>query len=122
MREQLAFALVVGLFFVSAFGLPMLLSHSEHQMMGCPLQSAQMVLCSKAALEHLSLWQSMFASTLSILVLLLGVIFIRFRVEPLSLATASVRFRTYHDSPRRPTFLQELFSSGILNRKEDHHF
>jgi hypothetical protein len=98
----------------------MLLSHSEHHA-GCPLQSAQMVLCSKAALEHLSLWQSMFASTLSILVLLLGVIFIRFRVEPLSLATASVRFRTYHNSPR-PTFLQELFSSGILNRKEDHHF
>ena len=80
-----------------------------------------MIICSKAALEHLSLWQGMFASTLSVLVLLLGVSLVMFRIGLIPVPER-VRYRAYRNTPRRPSLLQELFSSGILNRKEDHHF
>jgi hypothetical protein len=107
--------IVLGvLCFVAAFGLPVLLSHSDHHV-GCPLQMAQAALCSQAALEHLSLWQSMFASILSIFVLFIG--FVAFRIEAPVLVQELVRWRMYRTTSR-PTVLQELYSRGIHNRKE----
>ncbi|MBL8158068.1 hypothetical protein JNK62_00830 [bacterium] len=114
MKAQLASVLIVILLFVAAFGLPVLLSHTDHHF-GCPLQTAQAALCSEAALEHLSLWQSMFSSILSVFVLFIGLAV--FRVGTPMCVSETVRLRSYQWNPR-PTLYQELVSRGIHNRKE----
>jgi hypothetical protein len=117
MKSVVASAILAMFLFVALFGLPMLLSHSEHHI-GCPLQGAQTVMCESTIIEHFSIWQTMFASLLSLFVLVCAVLF---SIWPLPVASEPVRIRLRR-TPERPTLFQELFSSGILNRKEPYAF
>lgn len=110
-------ATVFGVFlFVAIFGLPVLLSHPEHHI-GCPLMGAQTVMCESTVIEHFSIWQMMFASVVDIIVLVLSIT-IFFLILDAVFAQERIRIRTGARETRRPTLMQELFSCGILNRKE----
>lgn len=123
MRYSALAILTLSIFlFVALFGLPMLLSHSGHHE-GCPLAVAETALCNSTILEHMSLWQSMFASMLLSLSLLIGALFISFRREfSLLIAEVQNRVRVKATISIRPTLFQELFRRGILNRKEYYNF
>lgn len=115
-------AITFGVFLsVTLFGLLVLLSHADHHS-GCPL-AAQAVLCESTIIEHFSIWQSMLASVVAALVLLLGFsLFVTVHgLVPLP-AHERLRIRLVACVSRRPTLLQELFSQGILNRKEPYPF
>ncbi len=115
-KSIIASAVFGAFLFVALFGLPMLLSHPEHHV-GCPLQGAQTVICESTIVEHFSMWQAMFASFLSLLV----VCAMFFTTWPLPVAHERARVRLRR-IPARPTLFQELFSRGILNRKEPYAF
>jgi len=92
------------------------LSHAEHG--SCPLLSNQHSLCA-TPLEHLGHWQIVFTAVLAELAALfaLGAIFgIGISLSPEAYRRTAWRYRSH--APRRPTILQELFSQGILHRKE----
>lgn len=112
MNQKLAIIVFCAFAFVSLFGLPLLLAHAGHHH-DCPLlQGAQ--LCQSTTLEHVSLWELLLATVLDALVVVFLVCVVAFTV-PLN-----QKFRTryrYKIIPR-PTLFQELYSSGILNRKE----
>lgn len=114
MKASVIAPVLLGIFiFVAVFGLPMLLSNTEHHA-GCPLQGAGAVMCESTILEHFSMWQAMFASFLSLFVFVCAVC-LAFGVPAPTLARVQ-HFR--RRIPDRPTLMQELFSRGILNRKE----
>ncbi len=119
MRATVIASVLLGVFvFVAVFGLPMLLSNTEHHV-GCPLHGAGAVMCESTILEHFSIWQAMFASFLALFVFVcFGGAVVSTIPEP-SLNRVRIRCRR---APARPTLLQELFSSGILNRKEPYPF
>lgn len=118
--SRMAAAVLFGIFlFVTLFGLPALLSHSDHNV-GCPLQAAGQVMCESTIIEHVTIWSSMFASMLASLAIIIGFVGVAVRI-PLP-AYEHVRLRQRRRTPVRPTLLQELFSCGILNRKEPYAF
>lgn len=121
--SRYAAAIVLGVFiFVTLFGLPTLLAHTDNHV-GCPLQGAQTVMCESTILEHFSQWQSMFVSILSLFALLLGFACVMTREVRLALAADKrVAVRTLSRLSTRQTVLQELFARGILNRKEPYTF
>ena len=91
------------------------LSHAEHG--GCPSSPVQHSLCA-TPLEHLGHWQDVFTAVFAeFLVLLSLAIAFVLSVATLNPALAALPTRT-RSVPYRPTFLQELFSKGILHRKE----
>lgn len=91
-------------------------SHSEHG--GCPTSPAQHMLCA-TPLEHLGHWQAVFTGLVAqILILLAAVIIIALNGALVADTLGCVEWRQYRHIPRRPTTLQELFSQGILHRKE----
>lgn len=113
MRAVIAPVLLGVFFFVAVFGLPMLLSHSEHHV-GCPLQGAQTVMCESTIFEHFSIWQTMFASFITLFVFVCVAFVFGFVPTPFVVHTRSKRLTV----PERPPLMQELYSRGILNRKE----
>ena len=122
MREILS-ATLFGIFlFVTIFGLPVLLSHSDHHM-GCPLQAAATVMCESTVIDHVSMWQAMFASVIGTLILALGFAAIVIgRQGDLFLAHERLRVRSRSLASVRPLLFQELYSRGIHNRKEPSRF
>ena len=89
-------------------------SHGEHG--GCPFSPVQHALCA-TPLEHLGHWQAVFAE---IALFALVAIF----CTGTTLIADGLRgtlWRYRKRRPLRPTLLQELFSEGILNRKEPYH-
>jgi len=116
--RRLLVTVLFGIFaFVTLFGLPALLSHDDHHV-GCPLLMAQEVMCESTILEHFSIWQAMLAT----IVVLIG--FFIATLYPLrhakDFARERFRLRWTGISSRRPTLMQELYASGILNRKESY--
>ncbi len=73
-----------------------------------------------APLEHLVHWQSSFATIIAKLVAFIALVLVV--VGSFGLLHADVRqyraFRQRERIPKRPTLMQELFSQGILHRKE----
>lgn len=120
MQRNFALPILVIFLFVALFGLTLLLSHSGHHE-GCPLMSAQAVMCESSIVEHASMWNSMFASIITSLTLLIAITFLFRNEDGLIRAHERIRFRGTTQFPR-PTLFQELFSRGILNRKEPHVF
>ncbi len=104
---------------VTLFGLTSLLSHSDHHA-HCPLQGAATVLCESTTIEHIGMWQGMFVAVF-LLLFVAGLHPFSRRVETVP-TTKKVRLRRAYFSLPRPTLFQELFSSGILNRKEFYAF
>lgn len=117
---RMAALVLFGIFlFVTLFGLPMLLSHDGHHT-GCPLGAVGEVMCESTIIEHFSIWSSMFASMFASFALLIGFVGISVRLHiP---AYEHIRLRQRKRTPARPTLFQELYSRGILNRKEPYAF
>jgi len=100
---------------VSVAGLPLLLAAPEHHH-DCPLRiSAD--LCESSIVDHLSLWELMLASILTLVPLFIGS-FITFRYLVRHTVVLRVCFRIAAKQCHDPTLLQRLLSDGILNRKE----
>ena len=115
MRQYFASVLIGTFVAVMLFGLPALLSGDHHD--GCPLSTAQAVMCESTALEHFSLWQIIFAA-LTIFALAIGVH--RSQVGRLY-AIRTVHLRRILKDPPRPTLMQTLYARGIHNRKVPMH-
>lgn len=110
-------AVLFGIFvFVSLFGLPALLSHPDHHM-GCPLQGAQTVMCENTIIEHVSMWQTMFASVVSLLIVCIAGLAV-VGTTLMHALDERLRIRVPALVSHRPLVLQELYSNGIHNRKE----
>lgn len=75
-------------------------------------------LCTSTTVEHLSVWKTMLASIVGAVLVLFGVAFFVLHILFPLLARERIRYRVYTLRPQRPTLIQELFASGILNRKE----
>lgn len=112
MRQWLAIILFFVFTFVTVFGLPLLLSHVGHHH-NCPLvQGGQ--LCESTVVEHMSAWELLIAFVLGTL----AAIFVAYLLVRERLLVTPYRLRFRQRIPERPTLFQELYSSGILNRKE----
>lgn len=92
------------------------LSHVEHG--GCPSSHGQHSLCT-TPLEHLGHWQSVFTAVCAeILILLAFVAIFSTSASAVVDAPGLARLKYHSSRPLRPPLLQELFSQGILHRKE----
>lgn len=110
--------LLIAFVLTAVFGLYAAVLSPMHHEMGCPFSPGSVAMCD-AALLHLSHWQSAFSAILAevlVLVAFVAVLFTRTEVIPNILGPTG--WRVLVRAPSRPTLLQELFSSGILNRKE----
>jgi hypothetical protein len=80
------------------------------------------VICATTVLEHLKHWQTAFSTILAELLLVAALAL--FFARQWELAALPERIfagiRVRNRAPDRPTLLQELFSRGILNRKESY--
>lgn len=121
LRAYVPFLLVI-IVIVAVLGMPLFLASPMHHEMGCPFMSGQAAICATNILGHIQHWQTAFATILAEIFAIAALAFIalyqwRMIVLPeRSFARIRIRSRT----PARPTLLQELFSGGILNRKEPH--
>lgn len=91
-------------------------SHSEHG--GCPVSAPQHFLCA-SPLEHLGHWQAVFTAVFAELITLFTLA-VAFFIGTATISTLkqAALWRYRERVPLRPTLLQELFSQGILHRKE----
>lgn len=101
---------------VALFGLTSLLSHSDHHA-HCPLQGAATVMCESTTVEHIGIWQEMFVATLLLIAFAISIFGPGRQIAPFA-TTERALLRRMHVPLPRPTLFQELFSAGILNRKE----
>lgn len=109
---------------VVVLGMPFMLANPMHHEMGCPFMSGQTAMCTASVLEHMRHWQTAFATILAELLLIATFALVAMYQWPIAgLPERSfARMRTRIRIPERPTLLQELFSNGILNRKEHYRF
>ena len=111
---------ILGIIVIMAvLGMPLMLASPIHHEMGCPFTGMQSI-CSMSSLEYVKHWQIAFASILvEILVIaaLADAVFRRWQLIALP-EPYHVRLRNYAHIPARPTLFQELYSRGVLNRKE----
>lgn len=102
----------------AVLGMPLMFASPMHHEMGCPFMPGQAAMCATTLLEHLRHWQSAFAMILTELLLITAfacvALWQRYRAPP-SRGFEKIRMRSR--APDKPTLLQELFSSGILNPK-----
>ena len=107
----------------TVLGMPVLLASPMHHEIGCPFMSGQTAICAPTFLEHLRDWQNAFAIVLAELLLIAALtVALTRQWAPVSPERRFERVRIRNRAPDRPTLLQELFSEGILNRKESYHF
>lgn len=113
--------LVIGIVLLAALGLPLVLAGPMHMEVGCPFMSEQTAICARGVLAHLDHWHVAFATVLAELLIIVALALVavhRGLFLPPDGSLARIRMRGR--APDRPTLYQELFSSGILNRKEPH--
>ena len=115
--------LLVGFLSLSHIGMSMGMNNAM-PMSHCPFMN-EMAICDMSPLEHIGMWQSLFANILTpenmIFILLLLIV----ATLPLSRLFFSppkdilIRIRRVPDDgwTRTPSFLEQLFSQGILNPK-----
>lgn len=88
----------------------------------CPFMN-DMALCDMSPFEHIGIWQSLFANILTpenaiLILLLLVVVSLPYRTIFFSPPKdARIRRIPNHHKIDTPSFLQQLFSKGILNPK-----
>lgn len=122
MRGRLLATLIIAaVIVVAVFGLyaPMM-GHASHASI-CPFSLGFATLCSPAG--HLEHWQDALMATFGDLLLLVFValaFYFGYRLDPAAVRCILCRARSR--LPDRPALLQELFSDGILNRKEPYIF
>ncbi len=110
--------MLLGVFLtVIVFGFPVLLSHPDHHA-HCPLLGAQTVMCENTILEHVGIWKEMFSALLVLVVAVVGAVAFFFYFDLRRVESERLRLRIRHVAATRPTLFQELYSSGILNRRE----
>ncbi len=91
-------------------------THAEHG--SCPFSPAQHSLCT-TPLEHLAHWQVVFTAVFTEILVLFALIVVFFSNGVLSPdSPRQTWWRDRRNVHLRPTLLQELFSQGILHRKE----
>lgn len=115
--------LAVSFLSLSHFGMSMGMD-GDMSMSSCPFMN-EMTMCDMSPFEHMGIWQSLFANILTpenaILVLLL-LVALSFPLWAHLFSPPKHTFtqiRHIHDDSQRGTlsFLQQLFSQGILNPK-----
>ena len=94
------------------------MSHAGHEA-GCIFAPGGIAICA-AGLTHMEHWQSAFAAAIVELLILFTLVIVFFRSYDLfdpdvGRFASTLRLRRV---PIRPPILQELYSAGILNRKE----
>ncbi len=119
MTIRLLASIIIFAFVVAAvFGLyiPMM----EHGM-GCPFMQGGTALCT-VPLAHVEHWQSAFTATLIyLLALYAAALLFIVRMDLFGIADHQYeRYRLRERIPMGPTLFQELYSRGILNRRELH--
>ncbi len=116
-RSVLAFVAIFILFSMGAVWFA--LTGPMHHEMGCPFMPGHEVACA-GPLEHLSHWQSSFLAIVAEILAFFVLLFFAFRSRFLSELDVGPPKFIFLNSPisHRPTLLEELFSKGILNRKE----
>lgn len=116
--------LLVIILIVALLGMPLLFAGPMHHEMGCPFVSGEAAFCATNFLQHITHWQTAFAVVLGELLVIAGLaLAVLYQWRVLMLPERSfARIRMRGRTPERPTLLQELFSRGILNRKEPHSF
>ncbi|MSU73549.1 hypothetical protein EXS56_00210 [Candidatus Kaiserbacteria bacterium] len=116
--------LLVIIVIVALLGMPLLLASPMHHEMGCPFVSGETAFCATSILEHITHWQTAFATVLAemLAVAALALVALYQRRVVVLPGRSFARIRIRSRTPLRPTLLQELFSRGILNRKEPLHF
>lgn len=119
MNKRLITSLVLSAFVLLAvFGLYFpTMEHMGHE--GCPFAPGAAAMCV-APLAHLEHWQSSFTGILAEMFVLIGaalILVLSFAFTP-KIDIQFERYRLRERIPIRPTLFQELFSRGILNRKE----
>lgn len=125
MKVAVSFGLVafllLGTVGLSSAGMP---TASDGHMPNCPLTQGHAAVCKMNPLEHFATWQSMLTTvlpgTITVLLLLIAMIVVitRRRLRLLFCNEIPQPFpHAVYDVPTRPTVLQELFSSGVLNPK-----
>ncbi len=105
---------------VAVLGMPLMLATPMHHEVGCPFAPGQAAMCATNVLEHVKHWQVAFAVILVELLAVAALAVVVFRQwQILAFPEPShARIRVSARAPDRPTLFQELFSRGILNRKE----
>ncbi len=116
--------LLVVVIIVALLGMPLLLASPVHHEIGCPFVSGETAFCATNFLEHITHWQTAFAVVLGEILVIAALVLAashQWRLAALP-ERGFARIRVRRRTPERPTLLQELFSQGILNRKEPLHF
>lgn len=92
------------------------LGHGAHG--GCPVSPSEHTLCA-SPLEHLSHWQVVFTAVFGQILALFALVAVFVGlITSAQDVSGQYSWRRYTRTPLRPTLLQELFSQGILHRKE----
>jgi hypothetical protein len=117
MRAAYSLVLSGTVLAVTLFGLPTLLSRADHHV-GCPLAIMRAAPCESTIIEHVSMWDSLFAASIVSLALVFTfVAFVSIKSGAILLTHERLRLRSSALASERPTILQELYSQGIHNRK-----
>ena len=121
MNKTCALLILIAFALSGVFGIYLTFGHEGHGM-HCLFSDGQAAVCDRALL-HLSHWESAYTAIVSHVLFLLsfcilGVALFRLRHlrDPVPLQVVFSRVS------ERPCLLQELFSRGILNRKEGYIF
>lgn len=115
MTHRALTAILLAAFILAAlFGLSVMFADSM-QSAGCPFVHGT-VLCSGSALDHFSMWQTVFAAILAALSVILISAPRAFRRRSVRLALR-ILLPVRAQGPDRPPLFQELLSRGILNPK-----
>ena len=117
--------IVLTLFCLGAvFGLYLPTMSATGHEVGCPFSPGGTVVCG-VPLAHLKHWQSAFAVVLAELLIFFALalifFFARYNLFDPDVGQDSA-YRRRQRVPIRPPLYQELFSDGILNRKEPYYF
>lgn len=118
---------MVAVFSLACFSAVMPMSMTDGgDMSKCPFMANTQALCEMNVLEHIAAWRSAFSSDFSqqnifgFLALLFAAALCLKRTSPPPRVLSRVPARSHE--PQRPTLFQELFSQGLLNRKEPYVF
>lgn len=120
-RQYIGILVLSAFILIAVFGLYMPV-HIGHET-GCPFSPGETAMCA-SSLSHLEHWQSAFVAVLVQLLTLIAVAVVFFVLsKPFANRSPQYeRYRLLERVPVRPPLFQELYSRGILNRKEPTDF
>lgn len=119
--KYIGMVVLSGFVLMAVFGLYMP-GHVGHEV-ACPFAPSESAMCA-SSLSHLQHWQSAFVAVLGeLLVLMAAVIVVFVWFKPLvNRSPQYERYRLRERVPLPQSLFQELYSRGILNRKEPYGF